>query len=640
MIPVDMATLPLLGGHHRPMAGAQTTVFTARRVITMDSNLPEATAVAVSAGRITAVGALNDLREATTLVDDTFAGAVICPGLIDQHLHPLLGATTLVTEVIATEDWVLPGKTYLAARSAADYQERITAAERALTDPGEWLFSWGYHKLWHGPLDRSALDGVSATRPIAVWQRSCHEWYLNTAAIDALGFTAADMAGHSPASEMVDFDAGHWWETGMNLLLPKLSPVFLSPERVTAGLKQLVAYLHRNGVTAINEPGIMWDLEPWGLYQHILGATETPFVSTFLVDARGQADSGMDPAAAIADAEEQVARASSGKVRLLPKQVKLFADGAIISQWVDEDRDLGGVHVGEVGSERLGHLDPAAVVLFDRCGRASGDPRRVLRHHRLVVGEAAHGQHHALARADGQVAAVAAGADTDHPAVGLDDQAADPHVVERPHAGRRRRLDERLHQHVAGAGFALLLVGHLRDVPARSRGGDRIERVRIFSSAVHQALVAHRFPAGLGEELRFERNPAVDEPVEMSDAACAVIGDPLLVGARPHRDVEEGRHVVHGIAETAGLLERGAATEIDEPAGHRSCPTPGPGAFDDQDVGAGVGRFDRCGGTRDSVPGDDDVGLVVPRAHRGGRDRCDVKVGAHGCIAAGISPTH
>ena len=56
-------------------------------------------------------------------------------------------------------------------------------------------------------------------------------------------------------------------------MLPKLSPVFLSPERVTAGLNQLVAYLHRNGVTAINEPGIMWDLEPWGLYQHILGVT-------------------------------------------------------------------------------------------------------------------------------------------------------------------------------------------------------------------------------------------------------------------------------------------------------------------------------------------------------------------------------
>lgn len=118
----------------------------------------------------------------------------------------------------------------------------------------------------------------------------------------------------------------------MNLLLPALSPVFMSVDRLAQGLRQLVVYLHSNGVTAINEPGIMWAVEPWDLYQQILGDHETPFSSTFLVDARSQADSGMDPADAVADAEAQVARASTGKVRLLPKRVKLFADGAIISQ--------------------------------------------------------------------------------------------------------------------------------------------------------------------------------------------------------------------------------------------------------------------------------------------------------------------
>ena len=312
------------------MAGETTTVYTARRVITMDPDLPSATAVAVSGSRIAAVGDIDDLRRAG-VVDDTFADAVICPGLIDQHLHPILGATTLMTEVIAIEDWPLPGRTYPAAHSEQEYRDRLTAAHRELA-PGEWLFSWGYHTLWHGPLDRAALDAISTSRPIVVWQRSCHEWFLNTAAIEALGLTAAGMAGRGPASEMVDFDAGHWWETGMNLLLPSLSPVFMSPQRLTAGLEQLVDYLHRNGVTAINEPGIMWDIEPWPLYQKILGDAETPFSSTFLVDARSQANAGMDPADAVADAEEQVARASAGKVRLLPKQVKLFADGAIISQ--------------------------------------------------------------------------------------------------------------------------------------------------------------------------------------------------------------------------------------------------------------------------------------------------------------------
>ena len=53
------------------------------------------------------------------------------PGLIDQHLHPVLGALTLAVEVIAPEDWVLPGKTYKAALTPEDYHARLKAAEAA-----------------------------------------------------------------------------------------------------------------------------------------------------------------------------------------------------------------------------------------------------------------------------------------------------------------------------------------------------------------------------------------------------------------------------------------------------------------------------------------------------------------------------
>ncbi len=310
---------------------AATTVFPARRVITMEPTMPDTTAVSVSGDRIVAVGSFKELRERSgAVIDETFADAVVCPGFIEQHLHPILGATTLMTEVIAPEDWALPGGTFVAATSEDTYRQALSNAARRESEG--WLFSWGYHPLWHGPLDRSALDGISSVRPIAVWHRSCHEWFLNSAAITALGITPETMAGHGRASAMIDVEAGHWWETGMNLLLAKLAPVFMSAERLTAGLHQLVAYLHSTGVTAINEPGIMWDVEPWQLYQHILGADSTPFLSTFLVDARSQADAGMDPANAVADAEAQIGRARDGKVRLLSKQVKLFADGAIVSQ--------------------------------------------------------------------------------------------------------------------------------------------------------------------------------------------------------------------------------------------------------------------------------------------------------------------
>lgn len=334
---------------------ARATLYPARKVITMDPARPVATAVLVAGDRIAAVGDAKELASAPDIaVDASCSDAVILPGLIDQHLHPLLGATTLVTEVIATEDWNLPGRVCRAAATENEYRQRLRDAERAITGADDWLFSWGYHRLWHGDLDRRVLDGISGTRPIAVWQRSCHEWFLNSAAISALGITADAMTGHGPASAMVDLDAGHWWESGMNLLLPALSPHFLSADRIAAGLHQMVAYLRRNGVTAFNEPGIMWDLEPWQLYQEILGADDTPMTSTFLVDARSQADSGMDPADAVADAECQVARASSGKVRLLPRQVKLFADGAIISQlmqmrdpYLDDDGRPDLCHYGE-----------------------------------------------------------------------------------------------------------------------------------------------------------------------------------------------------------------------------------------------------------------------------------------------------
>ncbi len=318
------------------MDTTETTVFVARRVITMDPQRPSAEAVAVTGGRIVAVGSLDDVRstlaEGEYTVDSRFADAVLIAGLIDQHLHPVLGASTLTTEVIAPEDWVLPTRTHLAANSPSEYDDRLRSAHGRLAE-GEWLFSWGYHKLWHGEMSRTRLDDIVGDRPAAVWQRSCHEWFLNSAAIDALGITAENMAGKGHASEQVDVERGHFWENGWMVLLSRyLMPRFLTESRFRAGLHQLVTYLHMNGVTAINEPGIAWKVEPWHLYQEILGAPDVPFTTTFLVDGRNQSVRGIEPHDAVEDANEQISRAPSGKVSLVAGQVKLFADGAIISQ--------------------------------------------------------------------------------------------------------------------------------------------------------------------------------------------------------------------------------------------------------------------------------------------------------------------
>ncbi len=326
-------------------------VYVAKRIHTLEPANPDATAVAVAGKRIVAVGTLDEVKGALGdrrfVVDETFRTKVMLPGLIDQHLHPLLGALCLSTEVIATEDWVLPGRTFKAANSPSEYMARLRAAEAAMKDADAWLFSWGYHELWHGKLDRKALDAVSATRPIVVWQRSVHEFYLNGAAIRALGLSEEAMKGKGDASRMMNWEEGHWWETGMNLIAEPLLKVFATPQRMTFGLKQMIAYLHGNGVTSYMEPGALATPALFRLYQQILGAEDTPFASYFVVDGRSQVDQGLGLAASLADTERQIAQAPQGKVSFLPGQIKLFADGAIISQLMQMRGGYTDGHQGE-----------------------------------------------------------------------------------------------------------------------------------------------------------------------------------------------------------------------------------------------------------------------------------------------------
>lgn len=331
------------------------TIYTAKRVITMASIPTEASAVAVRGKRIVGVGSITQLQQqagkSPVTINNQFKDKIIMPGFIDQHLHPVLGALTLATEVIATEDWNLPDHTFKAANSPDEYMNKLVQAEKKLKDPNEPLISWGYHKLWHGPLDRAALDKISSTRPIIIWQRSCHEVYFNTAALKLLDIKPADVENKGAASKMADYKAGHFWEQGlMNTpVMPKMLKAVATPERLKFGLKQMVAYTHANGVTAYNEPGAIVSPEMWKLYEQILGADDTPMYSTFLADGRGIVDAvGLDNA--LDKVEETIATApetSGKKLMFFPKEIKLFADGAIISQLMQMKEPYTDGHHGE-----------------------------------------------------------------------------------------------------------------------------------------------------------------------------------------------------------------------------------------------------------------------------------------------------
>ncbi|WBU28585.1 amidohydrolase [Rhodopseudomonas palustris] len=342
-----------LGGDQAAGAAPPVTIFTAKKFITMERGTPEATAVAVAGKRIVAAGSLDEVKTAVGsrpfTLDETFASKIVMPGLIDQHLHPVLGALTLAVEVIAPEDWVLPGGTHKAAGSADAYQARLKAADAKLAKPDAWLLTWGYHALWHGKLDRAALDAINPTRPIAVWHRSCHEFYLNTPALAALGITEAMTQNQGQASEQSNWREGHFWEGGLNLMMTPMLKVLATPERLAFGLKQMVSYLHANGVTAYMEPGALYTLDMWKLYELILGAPDTPMYATFIADGRGIVDRvGLDGALDAVEQQIAVAPEAPGrKLMFFPGQIKLFADGAIISQLMQmKDGYLDG-HQGE-----------------------------------------------------------------------------------------------------------------------------------------------------------------------------------------------------------------------------------------------------------------------------------------------------
>lgn len=315
-------------------AGASATVFLAGDIITMDAQQPRARAIAVSGERILAVGSLAQVKaalgERRYHLDTRFADKVILPGLIDQHVHPLLAALSLSMEVIAIEDWVLPDGVHPAAANRQDYLSRLAAAETQIADPDQTLYSWGFHHYFHGRLSRRDLDLISDARPIVVWHRSAHELILNSPALARFGIDTTFVEGLAPTVRaQADLGEGHFREMAMFPVLERLMPELATPSRLSASLQRVENYLHAAGVTLIAEPGGVLSRELQRAQNAVLGDDSTPFNSYFIVDGKTLANTRMDR---LIEASEAVLDWGQGRARMLPGQAKLFADGAVFSQ--------------------------------------------------------------------------------------------------------------------------------------------------------------------------------------------------------------------------------------------------------------------------------------------------------------------
>jgi len=328
----------------------EIVIYPAKEIVTLDPEKPSAQAVAVVGDRILATGSLDKLKAAASkqpyTVDTTFVDKVIVPGLIAQHDHPLLAALTMTSAIISIEDWVLPQGTSKAAKNHQDYLKRLSDANAAMKDPNELLLTWGYHHYFHGELKKAELDEISATRPIIVWHRSAHEFYLNSAAEEKYGVNKEwfDKLPDS-AKKQSDFDNAHYWEQAWFAVLPLVGSAIATPDRLRKGLEFVQSYYHANGVTLGCEPGGLLSKPMQDAQNAVFSASSSPFRFYFIAD--GKSITGAYPDEQVAEETEKLLSWGEGMTAYVPKQVKLFADGAIYSQAMKMKDGYTDGHKGE-----------------------------------------------------------------------------------------------------------------------------------------------------------------------------------------------------------------------------------------------------------------------------------------------------
>lgn len=169
---------------------SETTVFKARKIITMNPANAHATHVAVREGKILAVGNEEEMAGwGSYEIDRTFEEKVLMPGMIEGHCHLMAGGIWNFTYV-GYQDRVDPdGKLWVGVKTIEDVIDRLKEVDEELAE-GEPLVAWGFDPIFlmEGRPEKTDLDKVSINRPIAVIHSNFHLMTVNTHSLDLVGY--------------------------------------------------------------------------------------------------------------------------------------------------------------------------------------------------------------------------------------------------------------------------------------------------------------------------------------------------------------------------------------------------------------------------------------------------------------------
>lgn len=217
-----------------------TVVFHNGPVFVGDAARRWARAVAISEGRIVAVGTDDTVRQSVggdvELVD--LEGRMLTPGFQDAHVHPVMGGMTRLRCNL---------------EHATDLATALDMIRRYVTDHPdvEWVVGGGWNYPWfeRGNPPATLLDEITEL-PVHLIAADGHSTWLSSSALAAAGITVDTP---DPADGRIERHAdgapmGTLHEGAMRLAEQHLPPE--SMDDIVGGLMEGQRYLHSVGVTA------------------------------------------------------------------------------------------------------------------------------------------------------------------------------------------------------------------------------------------------------------------------------------------------------------------------------------------------------------------------------------------------------
>ena len=329
--------------------------------LTMAPGGAPASAVAVRAGQIIAVGAAADQSIADLIGPKTevvqLRGGTLLPGFQDAHVHPAFAGITMITCNL------------IGAATLTEALDRISAY--AASRPGhEWIAGSGWRLEWfdHGTPGRKLLDQVTGGRPAYLVNRDAHGAWASTRALELAGIDArtADPPGGRIERAPDGTPQGTLHE-GAATLVGRLVPEVSFDDRL-AGLLLAQRHLHARGITAWQD-AIVGDYlgspDPLPVYLAAAAAGQ--------LTARVQGALWWDRDRGLEQLPEILARRERGQAgRFRAGTVKIMQDGVaenFTAGMIDPYLDSCG---GQTANNGLSYVDPeqlqAAVTRLDAEG--------------------------------------------------------------------------------------------------------------------------------------------------------------------------------------------------------------------------------------------------------------------------------